>query len=252
MPLFPLDIAEVLPRHGKTLYSLVMPLKQTPDIARLYLLCAALMLAMPSALSLYSRYQGRVLVALPRMENIPLLVMYLDRRGKWPSMGVALGKAKPYFFHTLVYMDRHDGWGSVGLILNRPLPEEEMDKLPPEKQGFDWRVGGPVGFPDRVSVLVPEEGNNTGKPLRMMSLYEYTQTYPEKWQSVLSDPQKKRSFAIYLGITGWGPLQLDREYWLGAWSNTEFSTFMIHQDTVPEESWRRAMREIMKKSPPAN
>ncbi len=225
-----------------------MRLKQTPDIARFFLLWAAFVLALPGALSLYSRYQGRVLVALPLMETTPVLMMRIDRREVVPKLDVTFSKPPELFAQSVIYVAQHDGWGAFGLILNKPLPEDELKKMPLERQGFDWRIGGPTGFADSAFVLVTQDSPKAAPAI--MSLHDYTQEYPEEWTEILSTPEKRRSFTIYLGFLNWGSLHLDREFRWGLWDQTDFSSSMLDPQEDPAELWRKALRKVLEKSPP--
>lgn len=230
-----------------------MLLKLTPDIARFYLLWAAFVLALPGALSLYSRYKGQVLVALPLMDTQPVLMMRVDRSSALPKVGLVMNKSAPLLLRSIIYVEHHDGWGAKGLILNKPLPEEAIKNMLPEWQGFDWRIGGTASFPRSAFVLVDKNKRTQdffASGLQIMSLYEYTRAFPEKWRAVLSDPEKRQSFKIYLGYMSWRTLQLDREFRFGQWGNTDFSSMMLSPETDPQKLWRRALREFLKKTPP--
>lgn len=198
-----------------------MPLRPTPQIARIYLLVAALLLATPGLCSLYSRYEGKVLVALPRLDH------------------------DPYFARTLVYMGSHDGWGAVGVILNRPLSEEHRKMLKNTPPGFDWRFGGPVDADHTRFVMIKNEN-----AYKLMSLHDYTQKYPEEWQAVQADPEKKRNFTIFAGYSGWRPNQLEHEIFAKGWGITDFSADMLYSTESSLDLWSRVLKSVLENRPP--
>lgn len=201
-----------------------MPLKLTPHAARLYLLGAALLIAFPSLLSLYSRYSGKMIVALGRADR------------------------DPNFAQTVVYIAGHSGWGAHGLIINKPIGIQERAKLPNLPPDFDFYVGGPVMYPWAQYVLLPE--NQGGKPrLKMMSLPEYVKQFPEEWKQIQQDRDKRSKFKIYLGFSGWGTAQLEREILWGGWGTVEYEDKFIDLMGSPEDLWRAAMKKLLEKSP---
>lgn len=201
-----------------------MPLKLTPHTARWYLLGAALLIAFPSLMSIYSRYTDKVIVALGKV----------DRDSN--------------FAQTVVYIAAHNGWGAQGLILNKPLPEEQRPKLDNITPGFDWHIGGPVMYPWGRFVLISE--NKAGKTrLSMMTLPEYTQKYPDEWKKIIEDSEKKKKFRIYLGFSGWGSAQLEREMIRAVWGIIDFHEGMIDSTIPTEDIWRGAMKKVLEKSP---
>lgn len=207
-----------------------MPLRPTPQIARIYLLVAALLLALPGLCSLYSRYEGKVLVALPRADD------------------------QPYFARTVVYIGSHDGWGAVGVILNRPLSDEHREMLKNTPPGFDWRFGGPVDADHTRFVLIRDkdapETLEDKHAYKLISLHEYTQKYPEEWEAVQADPEKKQKFTIFAGYSGWRPNQLEREIYIKGWGITDFSADMLYTSESSLDLWTRILKTVVEERPP--
>ncbi len=166
------------------------------------------------------------------------------------KMIVALGKVDrdPNFAQTVVYIAAHNGWGAQGLILNKPLNEDERSKISNLPQGFELYQGGPVMYPWVQYILLPV--NEAGKPkLKMMTLPEYTRKYPEEWKKIQDDQEKKAKFRIYLGFSGWGMAQLEREIIRGAWGTVDYQEGFIDRPVSPEDLWRDAMKKVLEKSP---
>lgn len=206
-----------------------MPLRPTPQIVRIYFLVAALLLSLPGFCSLYSRYEGRVLVALGRVDR------------------------DPYFARTVVYIGQHDGWRTMGLILNRPLSKEHFDMLKNAPPGFDWRFGGPIDYMNAWFVLIRDkaapETLDDKRAYKMMALQDYIAAYPEEWAAIQDNPEKKKTFAIFAGYSGWGPVQLESEIRRGGWGVTDFTGDMLIREGEPFELWRRAVTQVLEKSP---
>ncbi len=202
-----------------------MPLKLTPHAARWYLLGAALLIAFPSLMSLYTRYTNSMLVALSRVDR------------------------SAFFAQTVIYIGYHNGWGARGLILNKPLSEEERLKMNNVPAGFDWYIGGPVMYPSMQFVLInPKEDTKNAAQLVLITLDEYIKKYPEEWQNILADPKKKQNFRIYLGYSGWGSAQLEGEILRGSWGIINYFPESETQSD-PKEIWRNAMKKVLEKSP---
>lgn len=204
-----------------------MPLRLTPHSARFHLLMAALLLALPGALSVYNRYEGRVIVGLPIIDSMPV------------------------FSRSLVYLEHHNGWRAFGLVLNKPLDAEQKKSISYAPQDFDWRMGGPVAYPDSAYVLIenPEKNGNSAPSFKIMNLHEYTQTYPEIWKETLQSEEKRKNFTIYLGYSGWGTLQLDREFLRGGWGTVDLTPEMFDVKSDPQEEWRKALQKFLQQSP---
>lgn len=204
-----------------------MPLRPTPQIARIYLLVAALLLAMPGLCSLYSRYEGKVLVALP------------------------MADADPYFARTLVYVGQHDGWGTIGLILNRPLSDEHFAMLKKDAPpGFDWRFGGPLDYQNTRFVIFKHEIRPGQEVYMMTSLQDFATNFPEEWQAIQNDPVKKSKFIIFSGYSSWGAGQLEKEIRLGGWGITDFSDDMLSAQETPLDLWSRILKSVLEVRPP--
>ncbi|MCB1681592.1 MAG: YqgE/AlgH family protein [Alphaproteobacteria bacterium] len=201
-----------------------MPLKLTPHVARWYLLGAALLIAFPSLMSIYTRYNGKILVALSKIER------------------------DPYFARTVIFIGEHNGWGAQGIILNQPIPEEELNKLSNLPKGFKWLKGGPVMYPWAQFVLVPDMQEKNEK-LKMMTLTQYIKNYPEEWQQVLNSDEKKSHFRIYLGFAGWNMAQLEGEILRGSWGLIPYDADLLNSPESGEEMWRRALGKVLEKAP---
>ncbi len=226
-----------------------MTLRLTPHIARIYILGAALLIALPSLLGHYSRYGGKILVSTVKTEK------------------------DSFFKETVIYLSYHSGWGARGLIINKPLPEDQRKSMKNVPYGFDWHIGGPVLYPDVQFVLIDEadrakgkeeDGEKGGKKrksgikggartnktaLSLMSLQEYIDTHPDEWKEILGDKTKRRNFKIYLGYSGWGILQLERELLRGSWGVIDYDPEIVFE-TKPKKIWKKAFKKLVEQESP--
>ena len=128
----------------------------------------------------------------------------------------------PNFHRTVVFVFQHGTQGALGLVLNRPAPSPSASwrTVSPSR----WRpgslprrffVGGPVE-PQRGFVLHDRTGVDEKQPLAD-GLF-LTETL-DALEALLADSAGNLRF--YLGYTGWGPGQLEKELAAGAWLFTE-------------------------------
>lgn len=108
-------------------------LRLTPQIARIYLLAAVFLIALPSMLSLYNGHEGKFLVAT----------------------GIVAGSP---FEKTVIYLNSHKLWGASGIIINKPLaPDDPRPDVPVEKEEMvSLMYGGPVETEERFFYLNDE------------------------------------------------------------------------------------------------
>ena len=205
-----------------------MPLKRTPYSARLYLLSAALLLALPSVMNIYTRYADKFLVGTYKVER------------------------SKFFTESVIYISHHNGWGAVGLIINKPLSEKAIERLGDVPSDFNWHYGGPVMYPQMKYVLLEKKHKSifeANTSLTLMSLHDFTERYPEEWQTIQSDEQSRKAFTIYVGYAGWSPLQLENELRRGSWTLTGYDRQLMFE-TPKNEIWEKAFNKALKNTPP--
>jgi putative AlgH/UPF0301 family transcriptional regulator len=96
-------------------------LRETPHIARAYLLAGIFFIALPSIMTMYPGHEGKFIVSTAAIKGEP-------------------------FEKTVIYLEHHDGFGARGVIINKPLlPDEARPDLPIEKEeSIAVMLGGPV------------------------------------------------------------------------------------------------------------
>ncbi len=143
----------------------------------------------------------------------------------------------PNFDSAVVLLCRYGAEGAYGLILNHPshMPLVELFDRPPENalsQGKNRRVyvGGPV---QPVELQVLQIGSEPAPGSFEIAPGIHLGGAWDELEDVLSwNPKNLR---LFLGYSGWGPGQLEREVELGAWEvyQTDLTKLLL----APEEPW---------------
>ncbi|MFN3605016.1 MAG: YqgE/AlgH family protein [Leptonema sp. (in: bacteria)] len=159
----------------------------------------------------------------------------------------------PNFKNTVVFLIEHNEEGAFGLIVNRKSELHLVDILPEfeNQRGRSTPIylGGPVqqeflfGIHSRLldknisSTAIEVIPNVYFEPgFRNLEFY----FKDEYWESLPPDDRPK--IHLYLGYSGWGPKQLEREIREGSWIlHPATSKIIFHQK--PEEGWRDALRQ---------
>ena len=133
--------------------------------------------------------QGRLLVAAPQL-------------------------ADPNFVRTVVLMVEHNDQGALGLVLNRPSDKTLKDLweqlgLKTAADSRPVHVGGPVPGPLMVVHGVAE--------LAEMEVLSSVFLSAKKAHIDQLVPQSSLTWKVFLGHSGWGAGQLERELSEGAW-----------------------------------
>lgn len=185
-------------------------LRRTPPMARLYLLVAALLLALPGAGRLYEGTTGKLLVATYGIDREP-------------------------FRRSVVYVVHHDFFGAYGFILNKPS-QGEVSGIG-EETIPRW-LGGPVR-PQEPSFVMGREKEGAG--LWMFPRHGESEEDPElfsKAQETIA--QGVTNLRGMFGYAGWTVFQVDWEIFRGRWAVIDFDPALVF-DTPPEEMWGKAL-----------
>ncbi len=118
------------------------------------------------------------------------------------------------FAHSVVLVARH-GLATHGVILNRALSAEQSAQLPSALRDHIANFGGPVGFPDTVTVLlwkaVPQGEPRYGFRQWEAAALPDAAALTQRLTALQAEGYQVRVFA---GYAGWVPLQLEMELWL--------------------------------------
>lgn len=145
----------------------------------------------------------------------------------------------PNFERTVVLLCEHNEEGSFGFVINKPSVlkvnevMEDMQKL--EEIVF---VGGPVQQ-DTLHFLHRYETLENAALIREGIFWGGDF---ENLLTKLDTAQLKASdIRFYLGYSGWGPGQLERELNEDSWIVCDYVTDELLFDTQPEDIWKKSL-----------
>ncbi len=162
------------------------------------------------------------------------------------------GMSDPNFFQTVVLMIEHNDEGAFGLVVNRRSRLTLGDIIPKFREAaardVPVYVGGPVqqeylfvlhGTDSRhepsASAAVPVPG------VCFEPFFKQVDSHfeDENWTAV--PPDDRIPIHLFLGYSGWGPGQLEREMALGSWITHRASADIVFHPN-PEQGWKDALR----------
>jgi putative transcriptional regulator len=145
------------------------------------------------------------------------------------------------FFRTVVLLLEHSPDGALGVVLNRPADTPVADPLPawaglvPEPAVCF--VGGPVQ-PDGAIGLARAHGD--APPAGYAPLFDDLGTVDLEQDPDAIAPRIDR-VRVFVGHSGWGPGQLEREVDAGGWFVVPLEASDPWTDT-PDRLWRGVLR----------
>lgn len=146
----------------------------------------------------------------------------------------------PYFRRTVVLLCAHDAEGSFGFVLNRSLDMDVMDlmeNMPPVPGRVN--IGGPVQsgnlyylhtFGPRVEGSMPVVDD-----IHMGGDFEQLRSL------LATDPKLGRHVRFFVGYSGWGPDQLQKEIGERAWLITPAQKRLVMGTRSPD-LWADTLR----------
>ncbi len=150
----------------------------------------------------------------------------------------------PNFSRTVVLLTEHDDNGSVGFVLNRMSNLEVHNLLEDfDLEGIPVYLGGPVGLNQLFFIHTVGDELEGSYPI-MKNLY---------WGGDLDHLKfilntglaKQKDVRFFLGYSGWGPGQLDREIEENSWIVAGTTPEQVMSDS--EEFWKEVMKGLGKK-----
>lgn len=149
--------------------------------------------------------------------------------------------ADPSFTRTVIVLCEHGPEGTVGFALNRPTEHTLGDLLPemytPLLPVFQ---GGPVQL-DTLHML-----HRTPKDLGGSEIYPgiyWGGSYEALQEAVLSNSYQPIDLRLFIGYSGWGAGQLEKELQEGSWLVADVSPNLIFE-TDPDDLWKRAVQSL--------
>tara|TARA_R110001592_G_scaffold16881_5_gene71452 strand:- start:11303 stop:11905 length:603 start_codon:yes stop_codon:yes gene_type:complete len=179
------------------------------DKIRPYFFVAAIMIALPSLLSLYGGQTGRLLVATQKM------------------------KGDPFFEQKVIYIFDHSFWGARGIIVNQPFENQSPEKFSVPYKNAHFYNAGPVHFPSLITVALsrPKKASRWRiQPLTIVDYKGFEHRFP-------SYAKEDAPLDFYVGYSGWDMGQLETEIKNGMWNIVDCNIKSL-RDTVPSaELW---------------
>jgi putative transcriptional regulator len=149
----------------------------------------------------------------------------------------------PLFAHSVILLARFDKTGVLGLMIhyrsNLTIQRALAGIKGAEKRTDPLFVGGPVEMQGVLGLLrsdsPPKEASPVAGKLYLVSSKQGIGT-------ALSEQRKASEFRIFIGYTGWGPGQLEREVSLGGWYIFNYDESLVF-DEHPETLWMRLIEK---------
>ncbi len=147
----------------------------------------------------------------------------------------------PNFRETVVFLLEHNQEGAFGLVTNKPL-EFTIQEAIPELTGVRAHqqkilLGGPV---QKEVVLALHDGNGYEGGISIIPGVFFETSF-DKLFPFFNDVESPVRILTFMGYSGWGPGQLERELTEDTWITLPASQDLIFLDD-PSQGWRRALK----------
>ncbi len=122
----------------------------------------------------------------------------------------------PYFRRTVVLLCEHNPEGSFGFVLNRPMDiavNDLVQNMPPLQGKVS--IGGPVQSDDLF--YLHTLGPHVQGSVALVDGVYMGGDYDQLRAMLTTDPRLARHVRFFVGYSGWGEQQLDRELQERAW-----------------------------------
>jgi putative transcriptional regulator len=145
----------------------------------------------------------------------------------------------PNFAHTVVLLIHHNAQGAFGVVLNRPAENtikdlwEQVAESSCTSEGY-VRVGGPVSGP----LIALHTDSDLSEIEILPGLYFAAQR--ERLEKLVN--QNAHPFRLFVGHSGWGGGQLERELKEGSWLTIQASVEFVFLDDY--DLWKRAAQQV--------
>lgn len=164
-----------------------------------------------------------------------------------PSLIIAMPQLlDPNFYRSVVLLVEKNDEGAFGLVINHP-GENRVEELC-ESLDVEWRgdtdevalTGGPVALEQGFLLHGPLSGQRVVRS-RPVTPRIGIASDMESFRDLCGNPPE--ALRVFLGYSGWGPGQLDRELTEGAWLTTDVSFDLVFE-TPAELVWQTALRRL--------
>jgi putative transcriptional regulator len=129
---------------------------------------------------------------------------------------VSTDATKGPFEKTLVLIGEHTVDGAIGLILNKPLTEDDHQRLSPfiRDSGIPVAYGGPIDVSSKIFVLTetkPGEGDKE-PDFDISEWDDAVHDTPDLLDKIKASVKKgEQHYRVFAGFSAWGPFQLEWE-----------------------------------------
>ena len=149
----------------------------------------------------------------------------------------------PNFYRTVVLLIQHESNGAFGVILNRPsrkLVRELWEEVCNEPCNNDdpTYVGGPVSGP--ILALHTDVVHSEDEVIPGL----YLAADREQLQRLLCGSKDNHQVRLFMGYSGWGEGQLERELAEGSWHVVEASVEDVFVNDEFEDVWETMTTRI--------
>lgn len=159
----------------------------------------------------------------------------------------------PNFKHTVVLLIEHNEEGAFGLIVNRKSQFKLIDLLPEFQNERGRQTSIFIGGPVQQEFLFAIHSPLLDKPISSTAMEVIPKVYfepgfrnlenyfkDEYWNQLPLDDRPR--IHLYVGYSGWGPGQLEREIREGSWIlHPATEKIVFHPN--PDEGWKDALRQ---------
>ena len=148
----------------------------------------------------------------------------------------------PYFRRTVVLLCEHNVEGSFGFVLNRFIDmgiNELMENMPPIKTRIS--IGGPVQSGNLY--YLHTLGKKIEGSLEVVDGVHMGGEFEQLRSILATDPKLARHIRFFVGYSGWGEQQLDKELEQRSWlvSNADKRRIM---NTSDKDIWGGTLRSM--------
>jgi putative transcriptional regulator len=148
----------------------------------------------------------------------------------------------PNFAESVVVLADYNAEGAMGLIVNRqtkaPLARLLPDLLPTQGDVTVF-FGGPVTSGGIMALVRAAQSTTDDRPV-LEDVFLLTTR--DRLVEVIDEDPAPSHVRVYVGYSGWGPGQLDRETAQGAWHVFDGTADVVF-DPEPDTVWRRQIRK---------
>ena len=147
------------------------------------------------------------------------------------------------FRGSVVYLCDHDADGAMGFVINRVTEMTladlfaQLDLPPPAEPGRPVLAGGPVS-PERGFVLHDGHPTCASTPVGPGIYLSVGRDMLE----TIAAGEGPRHFELFLGYSGWGPGQLEKELLENAWLTGPGDAALVFETAVEERQQAMAAR----------